>query len=435
MSRMLVGSALVLALVMCANSARAQDKVSPEEVKAIAELKKITTTVQVDEKHPDKPVVAVFLNYRVIDTKLVELLNELKHLKELGGYNIKFEPGTLKSLKAHPRLETITFAGATDLASLKELADGPPIKKLFLGDGDYTAEHFESVAKVASLRAVSVKLFRGKPDVLRPLHKMKNLESLTADGWTAFAVEDIAGFATLSHLSCAVPNNSEAFFVALAKMKSLRTLALRVAVMEGQTEPPKSPPTGLAKVAELTDLTGLTIDGPAGHANLAALSPLKNLTNLRLATNDLTATGAKSLQALPKLSALTLEGPPMPEDAVIELGKLKGLKSLRIHVGPLTAAGVAALANLTDLEELALYRFDKGVNAAVPHILKLTKLRALDLIFSDLNDASLKQFAALKELTELKIAFAKTTPEAQAALKKELPKLNIILSGTTQAFP
>ncbi len=438
MSRMLVGSAFVLAILVCDRATLAQDKdkdkVSAAEAKAGAELAKVAR-VTVDEKHPDKPVVMASFYARQIDEKTATLFNAMPHLKNVGGYDVTFAPGVLKLLKTHPGLDTIHFQGRADLTAMKDLADGPPIKTLVLGDGAFTTEHFEGVAKAASLRAVHVLLFRVKPDVLRPLHKLKNLDSLHVTGWEPFTADDLTGFTSLSHLTCAAPHKSEAFFDALAKMKNLRTLTLQVAVPEGQTEPPKTPPAGLAKVAALTDLTGLTIDGPVGEANLAALAPLKTLTSLRLVTTDLTATGVKGIQAFPKLSAITLEGPPMPEAAVVELGKLKGLKSLRIHVGPLTDAGVAAIANLTDLEELALYRFDKGANAVVPHILKLTKLRSLDLTFSDLNDTSLKQFAALKELTELKVAFAKTTPEAQESLKKVLPKLTIILSGTTRPFP
>jgi hypothetical protein len=67
----------------------------------------------------------------------------------------------------------------------------------------------------------------------------------------------------------------------------------------------------------------------------------------------------------------------------------------------------------------------------MPHVAKLTKLRVLDLTFTDLTDTGLKQLHGLKELTELHIGAAKTTAAGRDALQKALPKAKIITSFTT----
>src|SRR5262245_12343471 len=101
MNRAIAVGVLTLAEGICARPALAEDKVSPEEAKAAAEIKKVAQQVILDEKHPDKPIVAAFFYTRTFDEKFAALFNDLKHLKELGGYDVKFKSGTLKLLKNH----------------------------------------------------------------------------------------------------------------------------------------------------------------------------------------------------------------------------------------------------------------------------------------------------------------------------------------------
>ncbi len=414
--------------LLIAQAAPAQDKVSPAEAKAATELKKGATFIDYDEKHPDKPIIGLSYYSRTFDEQTAALLNEMKHLKSLGGYDVKFKPGTLKLLKNHTTLETLQFGGSTDLAALMELPDGPPIKHLNLGDGRFTAEHFESVAKVQSLRTVTVYLARIKPEVLRPLHKLKNLETLAAPTDEPFAAADLAGFGSLVQLTCVAPNNSPEFFESLAKMKTLRRLGLLPHVVNGN--PPNAPPAGLAKLAT-ADLTRLVLRVPVGDANITALAGMKGLTGLDIDATGVTATAIKSLNGLPKLSALRLVGRDVPADAVVELMSLPALKELRLHVGPVADEGMKAISTLVGLEILELGRFTPGADKATQHIAKLTKLKSLDLSASDLTDAGLKQLEGLKNLTELKIGFTKTTPAGQAAFKKAVPNAKIITFITT----
>lgn len=414
--------------VLCAHATPAQDKVSPAEAKAAAELKKGATFVHYDEKHPDKPIIVLSYYSYTFDERTAALLNEMKHLKSLGGYDVKFKPGTLKLLKNHATLETIHFGGSTDLEALKELPDGPPIKQLNLGDGQFTAEHFESVAKVQSLGTVSVYLARIKPEVLRPLHKLKNLESLTAPTVDPFAAADIAGFGALQELICVAPNNSPEFFDTLAKLKTLHRLALLPHVVDGN--PPTAPPAGLAKLAT-AGLTALTLRLPVGDSNITALSEMKGLTHLALDTSGVTEIGVKALAGLPKLTDLWLFGKDLPVSAVVALKTLPALDHLRLNVGPITEEGMKAIGSMTKLEVLVVSRLTPGADKATQHVAKLTKLRSLDMTASDLTDAGLKQLEGLTNLTELKIGFTKTTPAGQAAFKKAVPNAKIITSATT----
>jgi hypothetical protein len=421
----------ILAFALIARPAAGQDKVSPEELKAAEELKKGAIGVTVDQKHPDKPVIGLGYYARTLDERTIALLNQMKHLKSLGGYDVKFKPGTLKQLKGHPALDTLAFSGSTDLDAIKDLPEGPAIKHLFLGDGAFTAEHFEAIAKVPSLQSIRTSLARIKPELIRPLQKLKHLESLSIITDAPLSADDIKGFTGLTELACAAPADSPAFFEALAKMKSLRTLALFPAF--GQSAPPK-PPAGLEEIAALADLTELTLRVPVSDATLAAFARLKSLATLSAPSDGVTAAGMKALAKLPKLTSLRLAGKELPPDAAAELKGLTALKELYLSVGPLPEAGMKALGALDRLEVLQLGRFKPGADKVIPHVAKLTKLRTLDLTFSDLTDAGLAELAKLKDLTELKVGGTATTPKGRAALQKALPKLKVVTSFTTGPY-
>src|SRR5262249_31784115 len=67
MIRHIVIGFAILTVGVLARPVSAQDKVSPEEAKATAELKKGALGVQVDEKHPDKPVISLGYYNKVYD--------------------------------------------------------------------------------------------------------------------------------------------------------------------------------------------------------------------------------------------------------------------------------------------------------------------------------------------------------------------------------
>jgi hypothetical protein len=425
MIRVLAAAMVILAFGADA-PVRAQDKVSPEEAKAATELLKRAKRADLDHTHPDKPVIRLMLDNATIDEATVALINKMKHLKTVGGVNVTFEPGTLKALKGHPALERLELGAYSDLAVVLELPEGPALKELSLGDGDYTVEHFEAIAKLPSLRSVSIRpLFtRIKPELYRPLQKMKNLESLDAASIMAvpFSPMDIAGFGSLKQFACIVPQDADDFFDALVKLKSLRKLDV---TPHFRGKPTKVPPQGLNKVAQMTDLTELSIRGPITDETLAALAPLTNLTALGIESGGLTAAGIKSLGKLPKLTVLHLVGRPLPNAALAELTGLSGLKCLRLYIGPISEEGMKTIGSLTQLEELVIGRFQPGVEKALPAITKLTKLRKLDLATSDLTDDGLNQLAVLKDLTELRIGWTKTTPAGHTAFQKALPNVKL----------
>ncbi|MBA4187365.1 MAG: hypothetical protein C0467_05020 [Planctomycetaceae bacterium] len=413
--------------------------------------KTILSGVTLDENHPNKPIIGVFMSYGVVDEKLAGLLNELKHLRSLGGHGITFKPGVLKLLKDHPTLETLRLEGAADLTALKNLTDGPPIKELTLGrESEFTAEHFEAIAKVPSITSVSVdsSTFTGavslKAEMLRPLHKLPKLESLE------YVVDDIspenlAGFKSLKRLNCFAPNKSVAFFETLAKLPALRSVHLH------WYYPDDNPtgPAGVAKLAAITELTELQTNFPLGDANLKALTTLKQLQTLSLPAYQFSPESMGLLAAFPRLTSFTLRysDKPLTDQTLAKLKELKGLKTLRLHIGKISEVGVVALSNLTELEvlDLAGSQLQPNADKAMPHLAKHAKLHELHLgnetpiANNILTDAGLKELASLKRLKTLRLWIGPFTEVGAASLSSltELETLYIAstIPGASKATP
>lgn len=402
--------------------------ISDAEAKAAAAVNKPGWIVTVDERYPEKPVIGLFVPYLTFDESTAATVNDLKHLRTLGGYDAKFKPGFFKSIKSHPALETIALGGGADSATVKELPDGPPIKELRLQGATLTSDDFAALASVPSLRSINVRLDGTKPTVLRPLHKAKALEALAVDGFEPLTAEDVGGFAGLKELKCLCPAESDAFFEAVAKLKHLRSL--RVAAARPASGP-EGVVTGAAKLATLTDLATLRIDSPVGDANLKALSSLKNLEVLSFYTDGVTAEGIKALKAFPKLTSLQLYASSrrdrslLSDDAFNELKGVTGLTVLQLPYGQVSDAGATAIASLANLEVLDLTGMKSSADKVAPHIAKLQKLRELNLAMSDLTDTGLKDLANLKELATLKTGGTRVSPSGVAALKQALPKLKV----------
>ncbi|OWK39046.1 Alanyl-tRNA synthetase [Fimbriiglobus ruber] len=381
----------------------------------------------VDEKHPDKPVIGVLFRASLDETQVAHF-NALKHLKSLDGIDVKFGPGIFKKLKDHPTLESLSLGGTSDLAMIQQLPDGPAIKNFSrIGfDGlSSPAEYFEALAKVSSLRSVKVWTNDLKPEIVRPLWKLKKLESffLMSSTGSGLSADDVVGFAALKELTCPV-SPSESLFAAIGHMKTLRKLQISGMInTKGEPDYPL-PVRGTAKLGNLTELTELSLGIPIRDIDLKALAGLKHLTHLHLSTDAITANGLAALAKLPELTSISFSRPPA--EAIPGLKGFVQLKQLRIVYGSLTDDGAAAIGTLTNLESLDLLGVTAETDAVISAVAKLDKLRVLSLIGIELTDTDLAALSESKSLEEFRITSTKITAAGRDALQKKLPKLKIL---------
>jgi Leucine-rich repeat (LRR) protein len=154
-----------------------------------------------------------------------------------------------------------------------------------------------------------------------------------------------------------------------------------------------------------------------------------DVTRLTLLGTRVTATGLKELQPFRNLEYLWLDDACMNPEAIGELGAFKKLNRLEVPRARLTDDIVHTLAKMKLLHTVAL-----PINARQPAT-DLASLTVLDLSNSRLTDASLKAFAAAKNVQTLNLI---RVPLTDAAAKDivafaELRSIDLFATGLTDA--
>jgi Leucine-rich repeat (LRR) protein len=113
-----------------------KDEHTMTQPQAIALIEKLGGTVKIDQKNPDKPVVAVNLHGKKMTDEDLAACRGFSHLKDLDVMNthITDKALLLMAIRDKTELETLglEFTNVTD-ASLKELEGAPNLKALYLG--------------------------------------------------------------------------------------------------------------------------------------------------------------------------------------------------------------------------------------------------------------------------------------------------------------
>ena len=239
---------------------------------------------------------------------------------------------------------------------------------------------------------------------------------------------------------------------------------------------------GMPHLAALTNLRSLDLSHTMlGDVGVDSLSALAGLEELNLGGNLITGTNLNSLKLLPKLKKLSFSGiqrrnagacwspritdldldaisllsgleelnlgigvslgvkPPVGNSAaqagggncrvtggiqVTDLGlaklmKLKKLRRLDVSGAKLTSAGIKVLQSLPQLERLSLWNCTRLDDSAAEILAAIPSLTNLDLSYTAIGDSGLKSLARLPLLKSLYLTDTKVSPEAAEAFQKE----------------
>ena len=230
-------------------------------------------------------------------------------------------------------------------------------------------------------------------------------------------------------------------------------------------------PARVRAIAMITRLNGNYASDPELPGN--------PIIQIHLVGKNADAAELRNLKGLTRLKLLDLNGCPVGDDGLAEIGDIssieelglwgsgpvtdKGfqylagmihLKSLNIGytgIETITGAGLVHLKDLTELEDLGLNILHKledrhlanvsGLiklralhlgfctsitDAGLDHIVHLPKLHRLDLSETQVTDTGLQKLKTLTTLKELEIKKAKITDSGVAELQKALPDLKIV---------
>ena len=130
-----------------------------------------------------------------------------------------------------------------------------------------------------------------------------------------------------------------------------------------------------------------------------------------------------------KEAAFHLSGKELNDAGLVHVGKLENLVWLNLRGTKISDAGLINLKNVKSLQKLHLEK-TSVTDQGLPHLSGLENLTYLNLYGTVVTDAGLKSLYGLKKLQKIYLWQTKVTDAGVDALKKAIPKLQVI-RGTT----
>lgn len=313
-----------------------------EAIVSIPELEEIDFRRSFDLASVDLGILAKLPNLKTLQFSRSTQITDAE-LAELAGTT------TLETFRCYGPGGGITDAGIVHLAGNRGLK---------------TLDLFETNADGSFLAA-----FAGAP--------LENL-SITASGGSGGFLTDanaarIGGFAGLVRLALNEQGSlTDTTLLNLAKLAFLEDLNLHGCVGLSMD--------AFAPLGQLTELRTLNLQGTAaGDAAVAALSPVRELENLRIGSPNLTDEGFAALANLYPLQSLHVETSAATDEGIRHLGRINRLKRLDLGAPAMTGEGLGPVADLPELNDLKL-RSPALTNVVFEHAARSKSLRKLRLV-------------------------------------------------------
>ena len=387
---------VVLGTLLISNS-RLTAEENPAERQAMDALQKLGATCDVDASLPGHPVVAVDLSQSDV------------------------HGGTLKLLKAFPRLHTVKWRGGwlLGLEDMQQLGKLTQLRHLDIWAYRATDEWLRCLEGFADLESLGLVDGAGFTDQgLQHLQRLSKLRSLNLDNCTNITNKGLAhlrGLTNLRFLNLCCTKTNDDGLVSLKDLSNLQTLILSntkisdggLAHLEGLStlqcldlESTRITDKGLVHLKRLIDLRSLNIDaqGITGDG-LEHLKGLPQLRTLRLCSN-IQGENLPLLKGLIHLRELAFRSIRFEDKYWKYLGELTSLQSLEVDYSRFaTDEGLEHLGRLTRLRTLKLGNMKHMTDRSLEHLTDLTNLQELRL--SQLDNISGTGLQQLKVLTDL----------------------------------
>lgn len=158
---------------------------------------------------------------------------------------------------------------------------------------------------------------------------------------------------------------------------------------------------------------------------LERLSRCSSIRRLKLDSRHIGDSGVSYIAALPNLEVLDLFGAAVSDVGCAKLARCTSLLSLEVCSGLVTDAGVHHLAGLQKLKHLSLSQNWRISNSAIPSLLQLSSLTALNLSQCRITSSAVVALGCLQELQVLALAGTKVDGAAVTKLSSIKPDLEV----------
>lgn len=179
-------------------------------------------------------------------------------------------------------------------------------------------------------------------------------------------------------------------------------------------------------IAKLEQLDSLSIIAPKiSQRILKDLSPLKNLTSLKISTDNVGLYEIKNFSKLKTLD-LSLSSHQLSDEGVEEINVLTNLESLNLSNTAVTCKCLKPLKKLNFLTNLDLSN-TKISDDGFENIASLNNLKDLNLTQTEITGAAIQELAKIKGLKTIKLKKSGINDIALKELQRNLPDCKILL--------
>jgi internalin A len=278
------------------------------------------------------------------------------------------EQGGVAGTDAQGRVVSVSFrSGWVTDGDLDRLAVLPDLRILDLSYTHITDLGMERLKRLEGIEELGLRYAEHVTDEgIAHLRGWKKLRKIDARGTkiTDNGLAHLSTLATLEWLDCGYAEVTNSGLDVLASLPALKHLAI------GGN---KLSDAGLHFLRLLPGLRSLDLSG-------------SQRTDSGLWFVALTDAGLDSVTAIPELEELYIAETKVTDLGVAKLARLKNLRVLDLGGTPVTARGLAAL-KASAIEELRLYKAEKVGDDALPHLVAMPRLSAVDVRDTGLSEA------------------------------------------------
>ncbi|MCC7424555.1 MAG: hypothetical protein IT428_30170 [Planctomycetaceae bacterium] len=194
---------------------------------------------------------------------------------------------------------------------------------------------------------------------------------------------------------------------------------------------PKVTNEGIQSLSGLAGVQVLHLESIGQLSDFSFVSTLPHLTEMYALGTNLDDGSLGSLKALKKLSTLSLASYSSNRITDAGLDNLKGLtdlKNLELSGTGITDAGLEQIARLPKIEYLAIGSYEgksRITDAGLKHLSKVTSLRRLIIVMTDITEAGLDDLKKLSSLQVLRLEKTNLPESSVVTLKAALPQCDV----------
>lgn len=182
---------------------------------------------------------------------------------------------------------------------------------------------------------------------------------------------------------------------------------------------------GIRSLQALPSLRFLAVEGvPIDTDTCREISKLEHLKTLRLVLCDIDVSGLKELRHSKKLTGLSLRGNALHSADLRELSDLPALEILDVRNTAIDSGSMAAIASFKNIS--TLYADDTRVDdAGCLRLVNASKLWRLSIAGTRVTDKCLDHFCDMKSLKVLNVARTRITADGLARFRERRPDIVI----------